>query len=242
MKILLTNDDGIGAPGLDALHKSLSESWDVYVVAPAAHCSGSGHALGLYRDLTVERFAGNSWSVDGTPADCVKLAIGELLGFKPDLVVSGINPGPNLANNVHYSGTVAAASEAAFWGIPAIAVSSGSPAPAHLECAAGYVRMLLCSGVHLGIPESSVLNLNIPDVPCSLLGEPVWTRTGRFSSDAPFNVIEPGRSYRYGRLPELPLHDPSGTDVEALRSGLVSATLLGLDRSLPGFPMPPISR
>lgn len=242
MKILLTNDDGMGAPGLEALKSALEGSWEVFVVAPVAHCSGSGHSLGLYRDLTVNRCGDSAWSVDGTPADCVKLAIREILGFKPGLVVSGINPGPNMANNVHYSGTVAAASEAAFWGIPSIAVSSSSPEPSHLECAARYVWQLILSGVHLGIPEAAVLNLNIPDVPCDQLGDPVWTRTGRFSSDAPFTVLDPGRSYRYGRISELPLHENTGTDVEALRSGMVSATLLGLDRSLPGFPMPPIHR
>lgn len=238
MRILLTNDDGIGAPGLEAMEAALRSSWEVYVVAPAAHCSGSGHALGLYRDIEVTSTGGRSWSVGGTPADCVKLAIRELLGFIPDLAVSGINPGPNLANNVHYSGTVAAASEAAFWGIPAIAVSSGSPSPSHLGCAAEYVAGLIRSGVHASIPPDSVLNLNIPDAPSCMLGPPVWTRTGRFSQDAPFIVLEPGRSYRYGRCHELPLRDETGTDVEALRAGFVSATLLGLDRSLPGFSMP----
>lgn len=240
MRVLVTNDDGIGAPGLEALSSALSDDWDVYVVAPSAHCSGSGHALGLYRDLAVEKRGDRSWCVDGTPADCVKLAIGELLGFRPCLVVSGINPGPNLANNVHYSGTVAAASEAAFWNIPSIAVSSGSPAPSHLHCAASYVRRLLLAGVHRLIPQTCVLNLNIPDLPSGELGQPVWTRTARFAADAPFIVLDPGRSYRYGRMPELPLLDSSGTDVEALKAGLVSATLLGLDRSLPGFSLPPI--
>jgi len=238
MRILLTNDDGIGAPGLEALETVLGGSWDVWVVAPDAPCSGSGHALGLYRDIAVTRTGERSWSVGGTPADCVKLAIRELLGFIPDLAVSGINPGPNLANNVHYSGTVAAASEAAFWGIPAMAVSSGSPSPSHLGSAAEYVAGLIRSGMHASIPSDSVLNLNIPDSPSAMLGPPVWTRTGRFSQDAPFIVIEPGRSYRYGRCSELPLREEAGTDVEALRAGFVSATLLGLDRSIPGSGMP----
>ncbi|HOF66126.1 MAG TPA: 5'/3'-nucleotidase SurE [Candidatus Fermentibacter daniensis] len=240
MRVLVTNDDGIDAPGLEALASALSDDWDAYVVAPSGHCSGTGHALTLYRDLSVEKRGDRSWCVGGTPADCVKLALGELLGFSPDVVVSGINPGPNMANNVHYSGTIAAASEAAFWNIPSIAVSSGSQTPRHLGCTGSYVRKLLLAGVHRLIPRSCVLSLNIPDLPLRELGQPVWTRTARFSADAPFIVLDPGRSYRYGRMPDPTLTDPSGTDVEALKAGLVSATLLGLDRSLPGFDLPPI--
>ncbi len=238
MRILLTNDDGVGAPGLEALRAALEDGHEVYVVAPSAHCSGSGHALGLYRDIEVERIGERVWSVEGTPADCVKLALREILGFLPDLVVSGINPGPNLANNIHYSGTVAAASEAAFWGCPAIAVSSSSGSPVHFGCAASYVRSMVDSGVRSRIPEGAVLNLNIPDNPSCELGDPVWTRTARFAADAPFTVVEPGRIYRYGRMFELPVHDPEGTDVEAVLGGRVSATLLGLDRTLPGLPPP----
>jgi 5'-nucleotidase len=238
MHILLTNDDGVGAPGLEALRAAFQDRWETSVVAPASHCSGVGHALGLYRDIIVEKLSERVWSVSGTPADCVKLALAEILPRRPGLVVSGINSGPNLGNNIHYSGTVAAATEAAFWGIPAIAASSISTSPENYEGMASYVSRLVESGIAGLIPPGTVLNLNLPPVSLEELGEPVWTRTARFSEDAPFRVLEPGRHYGYGRIADLPVVRTEGTDVEAARSGKVTATLLGVDRSLPGITLP----
>jgi 5'-nucleotidase len=231
--ILLTNDDGIDAPGLTAAETILA-GYRTATVAPLRHCSGSGQALGLYSEIQVEKRGDRRWAVDGTPTDCVKLAMLELLDRKPDLVVSGINPGPNLAHNIHYSGTVAAATEAALWGVPALAVSIGSGTPRHLDAAASYVASLVEGMAWRGIPEGAVLNVNIPDSPLEELGSPVWTRTGRFASDVPFTVVEPGRIYRYTRWTGQEVVDPSGTDVEALSRGMISLTLLSVDRTLEG--------
>ncbi|NLP06345.1 5'/3'-nucleotidase SurE [Candidatus Fermentibacteria bacterium] len=228
--ILLTNDDGIDAPGLLALERAL-ESLDPRVVAPMEHCSGSSLAIGLYSDLEVERRGAARWAVRGTPVDCVKLALLELLEKRPGLVISGINPGPNAANNIHYSGTVGAATEAAMWNVPAMAVSSGSGIPLHLASAASFVLEFVLGGSWRDIPPGCLLNLNIPDLPACELGHPVWTRTGRFLEDIPFTVIEPGKLYRYSRW-TAPCERPEpGTDLEALASGRISMTLLTVERS-----------
>jgi len=240
MLILLTNDDGITAPGLRALVESLSGE-KPYVVAPEAHCSGTGQALGLFSEVRVTPAGDREWAVGGTPADCIKLALLELLPSRPDLVVSGVNPGPNMANNIYYSGTVAAATEAALWGIPAIAASTAVGKPANLESAAALVARLVSSGGWRSLPPRTVLNVNIPDEPLERMGKAVWTRTAVFAEEVPFTVLEPGSVYRYTRwtgqdiLPSDRL-----TDVEALSSGLVSLTLLGTDRSLDpgGLPVP----
>lgn len=228
--ILLTNDDGIEAPGLLALELAL-ESLDPRVVAPLDHCSGSSLAIGLYRDLEVERRGSARWAVRGTPVDCVKLALLELLERTPDLVISGINPGPNMANNIHYSGTVGAATEAAMWNVPAVAVSSGSGNPLHLDSAASLVLDLVLDGSWRAIPAGCLLNVNIPDLPASELGRPVWTRAGRFLRDVPFTEVEPGRVYRYSRWTGQDGNPEPGTDLEAMASGRVSFTMLTVERS-----------
>jgi len=231
MIILLTNDDGIDAPGLRTLVSRLS-GYEPFVVAPSGHRSSCGHSLGLYSDIEVARRGPREWAVSGTPTDCVKLALLEILGERPGLVVSGINPGPNMANNIHYSGTVAAASEAAFWGIPSIAVSIGAAEPSHLSTAADLIADIVDRGGWKHIPEGSLLNVNVPDLPAASLAGQAWTRTARFSDDVPFTVVEPDRLYRYTRWSGQDVHGMQGTDVEALSLGFVSLTLLGTDRTL----------
>ncbi len=229
--ILLTNDDGMDAPGLLALERIL-EPFDPAVVAPLEHCSGSSLAIGLYSEIEVERRGAARWAVRGTPVDCVKLALLELLGRRPDLVISGINPGPNMANNIHYSGTVGAATEAALWDVPALAVSSGSGSPVHLDSAASFVLDLVLGGSWRDIPPGCLVNVNIPDLPAGKLGQPVWTRAGRFAQDIPFTAVEPGRVFRYSRwTAQGDRHEP-GTDLEVLASGRVSLTMLTVDRSV----------
>ena len=229
MRVLLTNDDGIDRPGLAALENALADT-DLWVVAPADHCSGAGQSLGLYAPLAVERRDGRRWAVAGTPADCVKLALTRLMDGPPDVVVSGINAGANLANNVFYSGTVAAATEAAMWGHPSIAVSLEGGEESGFPAAAAVTRKLLGSRLLAELPRRSVLNVNVPARSAGHGGY-AWTRTARFSRDIPFEEIESGRLYRYGRFSEQPVLDEEGTDVAAVRSGLVSLTLLSTDRS-----------
>ena len=232
MRILLTNDDGIDQPGLLALEEELS-AHELWTIAPDRHCSGIGQGLGLYSFLRIERRGERKWAVGGSPTDCVKLALSELMAaVPPDLVVSGINPGPNLANNIYYSGTVAAATEASFWGIPAFAASQDSCEHPEFGVSARIVRELVESGIHRSLPDGTMLNVNIPccrgdDTPDGYS----WTRTGRFSGDIPFDPDELGSGYSYRGIMPQPVHNLYGTDVEALSLGKVSLTLLQTDRS-----------
>ncbi len=232
MRILLTNDDGIDQPGLLTLEEELS-AHELWTIAPDRHCSVIGQALRLYSFLRVERRGEKKWAVCGTPADCIKLALSELMAATPpDLVVSGINPGPNLANNIYYSGTVAAATEASFWGIPAFAVSQDFCEDPEFGISARIIRELVDSGIHGSLPAGTMLNINIPcckgdDTPEGYS----WTRTGRFSRDIPFDTAESGSGYSYRGITPQPVHNLDGTDVEALGRRKVSLTLLHTDRS-----------
>jgi 5'-nucleotidase len=165
MQILLTNDDGIHAEGLWALEKALSSEHQTTVVAPDMERSAVGHSITLIHPLRVNRIQTNGgWghAVSGTPADCVKLAVLEILEARPDLVVSGINPGLNIGVNLNYSGTVSAAKEAALIGIPAIAVSQ-SPNPDHrYGVAAKFVSILIAKIMENALPEGIFLNVNVP--------------------------------------------------------------------------------
>jgi 5'-nucleotidase len=233
MRILLTNDDGIDQPGLLALESGLS-SHELWTVAPSEHCSGMGQSLGLHSRITVRRMGPRRWAVDGSPTDCVKLALWQLMPpGGPDLLVSGINPGPNMANNVYYSGTVAAATEASFWGVPAFAVSQDFARDPHFAASAEVVRRLVDSGIHRMLPEGTILNVNIPlfregEKP----GGFAWTRMARFREDIPFESDASGTCFTYRGVTPQPVHTSEGTDVEALSAGRISLTLLRSDRSL----------
>lgn len=238
MRILLVNDDGIDEEGLAAAEDALS-GHEIRVVAPAEHCSGSGQSLGLYGSLTVRQRGSGRWAVDGTPTDCVKLALTSLMEAPPELVVSGINPGANMANNVFYSGTVAAATEAAMWGIPAMAVSVESGGGPRFETASSVVFSLVESGIPLMLPARTVLNVNVPDREAEEIAGYAWTHTARFAADIPFEELERGRVFRYGRFRTQAVEEEEGTDVQAVGRGLVSLTPLSTDRShlrdLPGL-------
>lgn len=235
MRLLLTNDDGFDQPGLLELERVMSDSHEVWVVAPLHHCSGSSHALGLYASMELKKEGERKWSLEGTPTDCVKVALQEVMGdAPPDLVISGINPGANLANNILYSGTVAAATEAALWGIPAIAVSvhlSGPGVSPRFDTASAVLTKLLEIGFHTRLHPGELLNVNVPDVDRQYISAWEWTRMGRFSRDMPFTHLEPGRVFAYGRYRALPVHDASGSDVEAIDRKAVSLTMLVSDRT-----------
>jgi 5'-nucleotidase len=165
MNILLTNDDGIHAEGLWALEKILSGRYHTTVVAPDRERSAIGHSITLNHPLRVSSIQTNGgWghAVSGTPADCVKLAVIEILEAPPDLVVSGINPGPNVGINLNYSGTVSAAKEAALMGIPAIAVSQTPNTEQGYGIAASFVETLIAKIMENGLPEGTFLNVNVP--------------------------------------------------------------------------------
>lgn len=166
--ILVTNDDGIFAEGLDVLVSELKRRWDVAVVAPESEKSAVGHAITLSDPLRVKRFSKDGrwegYAVSGTPADCVKIAVFALLDRKPDMVVSGINLGSNTGINVIYSGTVSAATEGTIIGIPSIAVSLGTYTDPNFIPAAKFAARVVELVLKKGLPKNTLLNINVPNV------------------------------------------------------------------------------
>ena len=232
MKILVTNDDGIRAPGIAALAEALDTLGEVEVVAPADGQSGAGHGITFLRPLTAERVSMGAsrqgWSVDGTPADCVKLGVHELLGNRPDLVVSGINAGANRGVDVLYSGTVAAAAEAALMGIPSVAVSLEASASFDFATAGAWALRVLAPVLPIGIPRGQMLNINIPAasrmaakgirmVPQSLLP---WEDSYQKRRDPR------GRDYYWLRGAGPAQDNENPTDLQALNDGWVTVTPL----------------
>ena len=171
MNLLLTNDDGIFAEGLWALFDRFSHSHAVHVIAPDRERTGVGHGITLNTPLRIEKMAvngrGQGIAVNGTPADCIKIALVEVLNSKPDMVISGINPGANVGVNLNYSGTVAAAKEAALYGIPALAVSIHGRSGKHYQEAARFIETLAGYVLDRGMPKGTFLNINLPDLPLS---------------------------------------------------------------------------
>ncbi len=223
MKILLVNDDGYSEPGLAALESVLSHH-DTITVAPFSHHSGASMSLNLYSPLTLRQHDPQKYSVEGTPVDCVKLALSELIkGDPPDLVISGINPGANVGNNTWYSGTVAAATEAAFWGIPAIAISQEYSSAPSFDLSSKVLKKVVDNQLYKLIDSGMILNINVPDK--THKGFKITT-IGNFSKEIPFTRINGGDSFRYGPYEIQPVRENSGTDVHALREGYTSFSLI----------------
>ncbi|HKY34028.1 MAG TPA: 5'/3'-nucleotidase SurE [Candidatus Polarisedimenticolia bacterium] len=239
--ILVTNDDGIGVPGLTVLARALSEVGRVVVVAPDRDQSAVSHALTLTHPLRVRRHAADVYSVDGTPTDCVNLGVFNLLSKQVDLVVSGINRGYNLGDDVTYSGTVAAAFEGTLLGYPSIAVSraplppvdvEATPWPHELErnyeAAAAFAAQLARKVLAEGMPPGTLLNVNVPlppleGVSCTRLGRRVY-------KEGVVERLDPtGRQYYWiGGSPPEWMEDPR-SDHAAVSAGRVSVTPLHLD-------------
>lgn len=163
MLALLTNDDGINAKGLLTLRREISKISEVWVVAPDREQSATSHSLTLQYPLRINKIADKFFSIDGTPTDAVMLAVYGILKKRPDLVISGINHGPNLGDDVSYSGTVAAAMEGTILNIPSIAISIANWKPKHFDSAASFVRKLALFVLKNGLPKDTYLNVNIPD-------------------------------------------------------------------------------
>ena len=232
MKILLTNDDGVHAPGLAALIKKVSEVAQVVVVAPDRERSAVSHALTLHHPLRAARIGENVFSVDGTPTDCVNLGIHSLLSFRPDLVISGVNRGANLADDVTYSGTVAAALEATLMGIPAIAVSLAcSGEGENFEAAAACAARLAHTVLEKGLPRDTYLNVNVPDLPEDQLLAPLITCQGKRSYEGTIvDSVDPrGRNYYWIGTADLSFQDIPGSDYHAVSRGHVSISPLHID-------------
>ncbi|MFO7739433.1 MAG: 5'/3'-nucleotidase SurE [Desulfatiglandaceae bacterium] len=182
MRILLTNDDGIHAPGLFALYRALSSDHQLSIVAPESEMSAVGHAITLTRPLRVQKIeksgAFYGYAVIGTPADCVKIAVQELLEEPPDFIVSGINPGANVGVNVLYSGTVSAATEGAFLGIPSAAISLNARHDVDYRFAAQFSMQVIRFMMESGLRRGTALNVNIPAVPPEQIRGVRFTRQG----------------------------------------------------------------
>lgn len=232
MKILLVNDDGIMAPGIRALKSALEESGhQILLIAPDRERSAASHSLTIRNEIRVTELAPNEYSVSGTPVDCVVIALQKLMKEPVDLVISGINAGQNMGEDIHYSGTVAAAKEAAFFGLKAIAISINSYQNQLFDTAARWMAKLLDSGLADLVRTNNVLNINIPNIPFEAVKGIRLTRTGHRKY---YNFIKvtaeypDGFSYMIGG--DNPVWDElKGTDAEAISESFISITPLGFE-------------
>ena len=231
MRILLSNDDGYLAPGIQCLKHALDQIADVNVVAPDRNRSGASNSLTLDYPLRASPVADGVICVDGTPTDSVHLAITGLLAHEPDLVVAGINAGANLGDDVLYSGTVAAATEGRFLGFPAIAVSLVGDRMAHYETAAQATLRLIERLTSEPLPPDTILNVNVPDLPWSAINGFAATRLGRRHKSEPvIKMADPRGRDIYWVGPAGPEQDAGpGTDFHAVRGGFVSVTPIQID-------------
>jgi len=232
MRLLISNDDGVYAPGLAALHGALADFADCSVVAPSEDQSGVGSALTLDRPLYPEQVADGWISINGTPADCVHLGLDGLLAEPPDMVVSGINLGANLGDDVLYSGTVAAAMEGRFLSRTAFAFSLLSKKTTHLPTAAHFARLLVGAHERLDLPPRTVLNVNVPDLPLEQIRGIRATRLGqRRRAAAPLAHVNPRGKQGFWLAVAGEVEDGSeGTDFHAVQQGFVSVTPLQIGR------------
>jgi 5'-nucleotidase len=226
--ILVTNDDGVHAEGLAAVADTLEALGEVFVVAPDRERSAVGHALTLHRPLRVERVDERRFAVNGTPSDCVNLGVLGLLPGPPVLVVSGVNHGSNLGDDVTYSGTVSAAMEGTLLGVPSMAVSQQEGEPAGFEAAARIARLVATRVLVEGLPDKTLLNVNVPR------GEPRgirMTRLGhRVYREKIVQEVDPrGRPYYWIGAGPPEWDEDEGSDIAAVHAGFASVTPLHLD-------------
>ena len=233
MRVLVSNDDGVDAPGIRVLAECLGTVGDVVVVAPDRDRSGASNSLTLNAPLRVLPMENNYYRVAGTPTDCVHLALAGLLDEEPDMVVSGINNSANLGDDVIYSGTVSAAMEGRFLGLPAIAVSlvTQDHTGHHYDSAAKAVLLLMQRLLVDPLPADTILNVNVPDRPWSEIGGFEVTRLGRRHRSEPCIAQTDPRGrpiWWIGPAGEVDDAGP-GTDFDAIRRGLVSVTPIHVD-------------
>jgi 5'-nucleotidase len=240
MNIMVTNDDGIHAAGIHALAEAMKELGTVTVVAPDRERSAAGHSLTVHSPLRFFELRKGWYAVDGTPTDCVNMGIHNMLPITPDLVVSGINHGANLGDDITYSGTVAAAMEANLMGIPAIAFSlATSKQSNHFTEAAQIAVHVARQVIANGLPADTFLNVNIPNCPRNKMQTPLITRQGKRSFIGKMvDKTDPrGRKYFWVGSEEPHLNDEPGTDFHAINRLHVSITPLHIDltnhKSLP---------
>ena len=233
--ILISNDDGIDAPGLDALVRELRKISTVTVVAPDKQRSAVGNAITMNYPLRVKKYYKDrsffGYAVEGTPADCVKLAIRCLMKSPPDLLVSGVNHGANTAVNIIYSGTVSAATEGVLLDVPSIAVSLTTYAEADFKPAARFARRLALHVLRTGLPAGTLLNVNVPPVKSSMIRGVKITRQGNSRWNDTFDVrVDPNNNTYYWLTGKLEVLDRTDdTDVIAVRRNYISVTPIQYD-------------
>jgi 5'-nucleotidase len=231
VNILVTNDDGITSGALYLLKQELADLGRVFIVAPDRDQSATSHSLTLYRPMRIDRPEPDVFAVDGTPTDCVLIAAHGLLDVPIDLVVSGVNRGPNMGDDVFYSGTVAAAIEGAMQGVPGVAVSLAASGRADFLYACQFTRRLVGMVLDRGLPPKCVLNVNVPQLRDDEIKGVRVTRLGkRTYQDSLIERTDPrGRAY-YWIGGDAPIWEPEeGTDFTAVDQGFVSVTPLHLD-------------
>ena len=231
MLILCTNDDGYLAPGLDVLATAAKTLGTVEVVAPDREQSATSHSLTMHHPLRARRVREGVHHVDGTPTDCVALAMGALLEGRPDCVLSGVNHGPNMGEDVLYSGTVAGAMEATILGIPSVAVSYVGRDPEAIGAFGPLLERLLPQLLRGGFPRETLLNVNLPGIdPAEVRGVRVTRLARRVYNDSIFRGKDPmGREYFWIGGGGAQWDAPEGTDFHAVQAGYVSVTPLHLD-------------
>ena len=229
--VLISNDDGVGSRGIRTLAKAMTPLGHVVVVAPDRERSAVGHSLTLHKPLRVIEVDENVYSVNGTPTDCITLAVNSILSQKPDLVISGINRGGNLGDNVTYSGTVSAAMEGALLGIPSIAVSVVGNGRLRYDAAAAAALEIAGRVAKRGLPRDTFLNVNVPNLPQDeIQGLRVTCMGRRIFKDPVIKKEDPrGRSYYWVAGEEVVVESEGYSDYDAVKDGCVSVTPLHLD-------------
>jgi 5'-nucleotidase len=231
MLILITNDDGVHSPGVIALYKAMKELGDAYIIAPDRERSAVGHALTLHRPLKVENLREHVYSINGTPTDAIVVGVTKILPKKPDIVVSGINRGGNLGDDITYSGTVSAAIEGTIFNLPSIAVSLHGDKNFHFETAALYAYKIAQYIVDKPLPYDTFLNVNVPNMPKSLVKGVKFTRQGKRIYDNSIQEVFSPRGERHywigGGVPYW--EHGEDTDINAVEKGYVSITPIHLD-------------
>ncbi|MBT1450245.1 5'/3'-nucleotidase SurE [Glaciecola sp. XM2] len=234
MRILLSNDDGVYAEGIHTMYQHLSEHFDVTVIAPDRNCSGMSNALSLHQPLRVQKTEKGFYSVNGTPSDCVQLGVNSGLFEEPDLVVSGINHGPNLGDDTVYSGTVAAALEGRHLGHPAIAVSLCAKQDQHFDTAAALTVDIIKKLKGHPLQNNQILNVNVPNLPLESIKGIRATRCGkRHRAETMVEDTDPfgNRIFWYGRLGNE-ADAGTGTDFYAIKHGYCSVSPLSTDMTV----------
>jgi len=227
--ILISNDDGIHSAGLKSLASVLRGLGSVYIVAPDRERSAASHSLTLHRPLRVTKAGPQEFAIDGTPTDCVTLAVNSILPRTPDIILSGINAGTNLGEDVLYSGTVSAAMEGTMLGIPSIAVSLASPFEKAMDAAADFAASVAGRVLEDGLPVDTLLNINVPSV-TKLKGHRITRLGKRFFSDVVIEKIDPrGKKYFWigGEIDRW--EGGKDSDFYAISKGYVSITPLHFD-------------